>query len=108
MYNFLIYLIRYDRDLLDDDDYDALSEGDRAAAEAAMRKRDREEGRMDGRMRRGLLVRLSFVSLRAIQLEIINCICSVLQLILVINRYTARKKLTSNRYCFLQFKPRQN
>ena len=35
MYNFLIYLIRYDRDLLDDDDYDALSEGDRAAAEAA-------------------------------------------------------------------------
>ena len=47
---------RYDRDLLDDSDYDALSEGDRAAAEALMRKRDREEGRADGRMRRGLLV----------------------------------------------------
>ena len=47
---------RYDRDLLDDSDYDALSEGDRAAAEALMRKRDRDEGRGDGRMRRGLLV----------------------------------------------------
>merc|ERR1712018_499875 len=37
-------------------DYDMMSEGDRAAAEAALRKRDRDEGRRaDGRMRRGLL-----------------------------------------------------
>lgn len=32
-----------------------LSEGDRVAAEAQMRKRDRDEGRVTGRMRRGLL-----------------------------------------------------
>ena len=51
---------RYDPNLLDDSDYDGLSEGERAAAEAMMRKRDREEGRMDGRMRRGLLVRSWF------------------------------------------------
>ena len=51
---------RYDPNLLDDSDYDGMSEGERAAAEAMMRKRDREEGRMDGRMRRGLLVRSWF------------------------------------------------
>ncbi len=39
-------LDRYDRDGLDDSDYEAMSEGERAAAEAIMRKRDREEGRM--------------------------------------------------------------
>merc|ERR1712223_1486143 len=49
-------LDRYDRDLLDEDDFQMMSEGDRAAAEAAMRQRDRTEGRRaDGRMRRGLL-----------------------------------------------------
>merc|ERR1711983_505882 len=49
-------LDRYDGDVLDDEDYDMMSEGDRAAAEAALRKRDRDEGRRaDGRMRRGLL-----------------------------------------------------
>lgn len=48
-------LNRYDPDLLDDEDYDILSEGERAVAEAQMRKRDREEGRMAGRLRRGLL-----------------------------------------------------
>ena len=37
-------LDRYDRNLLDEDDYDMMSESDRAAAEAAMRKRDRELG----------------------------------------------------------------
>lgn len=53
-------LDRYDQDLMDDeDDFDIMSEADRAAAEAAMRKRDRQDGREDalrtGRMRRGLL-----------------------------------------------------
>merc|ERR1712223_724935 len=49
-------LDRYDRDLLDEDDFQMMSEGDRAAAEAAMHQRDRAEGRRaDGRMRRGLL-----------------------------------------------------
>jgi hypothetical protein len=47
--------------MLDDSDYEGMSEGERAAAEAIMRKRDREEGRMDGRMRRGLLVTSSFL-----------------------------------------------
>ena len=49
-------LDRYDTAVLDDDDYDAMSEGDRAAAEVAMRRRDREEGRPVGRgLRRGLI-----------------------------------------------------
>ena len=42
--------------MLDDSEVDAMSETGRNAAEAAMRKRDREEGRTaGGRMRRGLL-----------------------------------------------------
>merc|ERR1719245_687273 len=48
-------LDRYERELMDDDDYDDMSEGDRQAVEAELRRRDREEGRLDGRMRRGLL-----------------------------------------------------
>ncbi|XP_035227387.1 DNA replication licensing factor MCM2-like isoform X2 [Stegodyphus dumicola] len=48
-------LDRYDADILDDSEYSALSEGERRAAEEAMRQRDREEGRAVGRMRRGLL-----------------------------------------------------
>ncbi|KAG8181737.1 hypothetical protein JTE90_028275 [Oedothorax gibbosus] len=48
-------LDRYDSDILDDSEYSALSEGDRRAAEERMRRRDREEGRGLGRMRRGLL-----------------------------------------------------
>ena len=50
-----LLVFRYERELMDDDDYDDMSEGDRAAAEAELRRRDREEGRLDGRMRRGLL-----------------------------------------------------
>ncbi|XP_064094759.1 DNA replication licensing factor mcm2-like [Macrobrachium nipponense] len=45
----------YDRDNLDDSEYSMMSEGDRVAAETQMRKRDRDEGRQTGRMRRGLL-----------------------------------------------------
>lgn len=45
----------YDRRILDDSDYSAMSEGDRRAAEEELRQRDREEGRVTGRMRRGLL-----------------------------------------------------
>lgn len=45
----------YDQDNLDDSEYSMISEGDRAAAEGAMRKRDRDEGLVTGRMRRGLL-----------------------------------------------------
>lgn len=37
-------LDRYDPDLVDDDDYSELSHNERAAAEAAMRKRDRAAG----------------------------------------------------------------
>ena len=45
-------------DMLDDDpdnDLGPMSESDRAAAEAALRRRDREEGRRVRGMRRGLL-----------------------------------------------------
>ncbi|GIY51642.1 DNA replication licensing factor mcm2 [Caerostris darwini] len=48
-------LDRYDPDLVDDSEYSALSDGDRQAAEDEMRRRDREEGRGLGRMRRGLV-----------------------------------------------------
>lgn len=48
-------LDRFDPTLLDEEEYEALSEGERQAAEASMRKRDRVEGRHEGRMRRGLL-----------------------------------------------------
>jgi hypothetical protein len=37
-------LDRYDPDVLDDEEYDDISQAERAAAEAAMRRRDREEG----------------------------------------------------------------
>lgn len=37
-------LDRYDPDQLDDEEYSDLSQGDRVAAEAAMRKRDRAAG----------------------------------------------------------------
>ena len=37
-------LDRYDPDALDDDDFNMMSESDRAAAEAALRQRDRTEG----------------------------------------------------------------
>ncbi|XP_058790976.1 DNA replication licensing factor Mcm2 [Phymastichus coffea] len=37
-------LDRYDPDMVDDEEYSELSQGDRAAAEAAMRKRDRAAG----------------------------------------------------------------
>jgi DNA replication licensing factor MCM2 len=51
------HLDRYDRDVLDDEgDFDLLDEGARRDAEAEMRRRDREEGRMAGRgLRRGLI-----------------------------------------------------
>lgn len=37
-------LDRYDPDVLDDEEYDDISQAERAAAEVAMRRRDREEG----------------------------------------------------------------
>lgn len=49
-----IYVFRFDPEMLDDDEYEAMTEGDRQAAEALMKRRDREEGR-EGRLRRGLL-----------------------------------------------------
>ena len=41
---FSMFSFRYERGLMDDDEYDDMSEGDRAAAEAELRRRDREEG----------------------------------------------------------------
>ena len=45
----------YDQNVVDDDDYSDLSEGQRQAAERDLHQRDREEGRLTGRMRRGLM-----------------------------------------------------
>ena len=50
----------YDRDNLDDSEYSVLSEGDRVNAEAQMRRRDRDEGRAAGGMRRGYLYGVSY------------------------------------------------
>ena len=53
-------LDRYDRNILDEDDYDMMSESDRAAAEAAMRKRDRELGKS---VKKLCIVNLSITSI---------------------------------------------
>ncbi|XP_052263468.1 protein cbp-1-like isoform X5 [Dreissena polymorpha] len=42
----------YDREVMDDEDYSDLSESQRKAAEHELHQRDREEGRLTGRMRR--------------------------------------------------------
>ncbi len=44
----------YDPDQLDDGNYSEMSLGDRIAAEATLAARDKAEGRLTGRMRRGL------------------------------------------------------
>lgn len=41
-------LDHYERDVLDDEDYSDISQGDRTAAEQAMLRRDREEGARRG------------------------------------------------------------
>lgn len=45
----------YDPQMLDDSEYSAMSETERRAVEDELRQRDRAEGRVPGRMRRGLL-----------------------------------------------------
>ncbi len=46
----------YDQQNLDDDgEFSDISLSERLAAEREMRKRDRDEGRAEGRMRRGIL-----------------------------------------------------
>lgn len=45
----------YDPQMLDDSEYSAMSETERRAVEDQLRQRDRAEGRVTGRMRRGLL-----------------------------------------------------
>lgn len=41
-------LDRYEQDVLDDEQYSDISQGDRRAAEQAMRRRDQEEGARRG------------------------------------------------------------
>lgn len=48
-------LDRYDADVLDDGEYDAMSQSDRQAAEAAMKRRDREGGMLGRRGDRELI-----------------------------------------------------
>lgn len=45
----------YDPQILDESEYSAMSDSERRAAEEELRRRDREEGRVPGRMRRGLI-----------------------------------------------------
>ncbi|EEC03693.1 MCM2 protein, putative, partial [Ixodes scapularis] len=54
-YRVIPALDTYDRRILDDSEYSAMSETERRAVEDQLRQRDREEGRVPGRMRRGLL-----------------------------------------------------
>lgn len=48
-------LDRYDANVMDDEDYEGMTMEERQAAEAELRRRDRERGIASGRMRRGLL-----------------------------------------------------
>ncbi|XP_067934703.1 DNA replication licensing factor mcm2-like [Watersipora subatra] len=48
-------LDRYDTEIMDDEDYEGMTAEERLAAEAALKRRDRERGIAAGRMRRGLL-----------------------------------------------------
>lgn len=48
-------LDRYDRTHMDEEDYEGMDIDERMAAEAALRRRDKERGIAAGRMRRGLL-----------------------------------------------------
>lgn len=45
----------YDRAHMDDEDYEGMDIDERMAAEAELKRRDRERGIAAGRMRRGLL-----------------------------------------------------
>lgn len=54
-YRVIPALDTYDPAALDDEEYDALDPEQRAAAERAMRKRDRDEAAATGRLRRGIL-----------------------------------------------------
>lgn len=54
-YQSIPHLDAYDREGLDQETYDAMSPGARAAAERELRKRDRQEALASGRMRPGLL-----------------------------------------------------
>ena len=54
-YRPLPHLDTYDRSVLDDEEQSELNIGERLEAERSMRKRDREEHFVTGRMRRGLL-----------------------------------------------------
>lgn len=45
----------YDENVVDDEDYEAMTAETRAAAEREMRKRDRQEALSQGRMRPDLL-----------------------------------------------------
>ncbi|XP_031573704.1 DNA replication licensing factor mcm2-like [Actinia tenebrosa] len=54
-YRVIPALDTYDPAALDDEDYDELAPDQRAAAERAMRKRDRDEAAATGRLRRGIL-----------------------------------------------------
>lgn len=44
-------LDKFDPELLDDEEYEPLADGDRMAAELAMQERDRKEGRVQERCR---------------------------------------------------------
>ena len=48
-------LDKYDQAHMDDEDYEGMDIDERMAAEAELKRRDRERGIAAGRMRRGLL-----------------------------------------------------
>ena len=54
-------LDRYDTEIMDDEDYEGMTAEERLAAEAALKRRDRERGIAAGRMRRGLLYGWFFI-----------------------------------------------
>lgn len=59
----------YDQEGLDEDDYSDISESQRAAAEREIRHREKEQGILYGRMRRGLMYGMLYTSL-----HLYNCV----------------------------------
>jgi hypothetical protein len=61
-------LDRYDPDVLDEEEYDDISQAERAAAEAAMRRRDREEGILTRRGDMELFYGMNYIMLLQTQI----------------------------------------
>jgi hypothetical protein len=68
-------LDRYDPDVLDEEEYDDISQAERAAAEVAMRRRDREEGVLTRRGDMELFYGMNYIMLLRTQIIAVYLHC---------------------------------